>query len=235
MGIPSANADEEVSKFLLEQAGFTNVSLSNTDPAMATDIRGNLGSYTYDIDAQTRTDPRGLLNLGIMNGVPNADRVAGMFRQDPNMTVRDLVLKLRKQAGNSYGMNRENKFLQSTSLDLNPSEWLDKNIENVNKDLIITSGRPGYRQTTKGLLDRHGPYDPELPTGGWGLLNLKGVRDNVLNMNERDLRNHGMTVTGKNYSSGSGALNLQISKRMLDQLTKESEVLDPNLIKALTR
>lgn len=234
MGIPAANADEEVSRYLLEQAGFANAKLENFDPVTGTDLSGTYKGRDFAIDAQTRTRPDSALSLGVLGAVPNIKReVASMT---PDMKLKDLILKIRGQYPDHKYFAREGKLLHTRDLDLNPSRWLDKNISNSNKDIIITSARPKYRQTTKGLENRHGPYDPTLPKG-WGLVNLNNLRDNVMDMNRRDLRKNGIEIDGKTSTrtGTSGSLQLMISKDMVDKLTRDSDVLDPMLIKAMSR
>lgn len=240
MGIPAANADEEVARYVLEQAGFNNAKLENFDPVTGTDLSGTYKGRDFDIDAQTRTRGDSALRLGVLGSVPNIQREINSMT--PNMKLNDLILQIREQYPDPSDPKkkeyraREDKLLHTEDVDLRPSRWLDQNISNSNKDIIITSARPKYRQTTQGLLDRHGPYDPTLPKG-WGLINLENLRNNVLDMSRKDLKANGLDLNAGLAKRGdtTGKLELLISKKMVDQLTRDSDVLDPMLIDAMSR
>lgn len=232
-GIPAANADEEVSKFLLERAGFTDVKLENFDPVTGTDLSGNYKGRDFDIDAQTRTRPDAALSLGVLGSVPNVRNE--VMSMTPEMKLKDLILQIRSKYPNHNYFAREDKLLHTRDVDLNPSRWLKNNIDNSNKDLIITSARPSYQQTTRGLLNRHGPYDPTLPKD-WGLINLNNFRNNVLNMNKKELNENDIIVNSfRKPGQTIGKLQLVVSNDMIKKLTSDTNVIDPLLIQALTQ
>ena len=233
LGIASANADEELSKFLLQQAGGTEVRLINGDPVYGTDIEAKLKDRLYKIDAQTRVGRQAPLNIGVLSKVPQSGSAVRSARSR-DITLRDLISEVREANQGSSYMAREDKLLHTPNVDIRPSAWLENNVSDMEKNGIITSDRAGYRQTLNGLTDNHGPYDPTLPQG-WGLINLDTLRSEVLDKKLSEIQNMGMLVQGQLNDNKPGKINLTLKKETVDKLTKEGNLLDPKLIEALSQ
>ena len=237
-GVPNAAGDEAISRFALEKSGFTNVSPMNEGSYFATDIKGNYDGVPVKIDAQQRMGRGGVLNLGVLNTVPQGgERIFNQARARGD-TLLDVIRQLRGlgDSESAYKNSREDKLLQKDHVlgHFKPSDWItNRRIFNeVEKDAIITNLRSNF-SGTPGFNRNQGPYNPEIPES-IGYVDLEGVRERVMDapLNRMREASGGMDVQ---FRPQYGKLSLAIPSRVVEELTTKSNKLDPDAIQAILR
>lgn len=235
-GVPHAAADEQLSRFILQESGFDNARLMNEGNYFATDLVADYEGTPLKIDAQQRMGRHGGLNLGILNSIPQGGE--RILNEAPGSTkLIDLIRNLRDYGAkrDNYLYSREDKLLQHDNVlgKLNPSSWVDKMYGDVEKDAIISNLR-GKHQAPNSPFGRNvGPYNPTVPEGV-GYIDLHNLRDRVLDLSLDQLQSEA-GMKANYYPGDKGKLSLQIPKRVVDMLTVESKKVDPTIIQQMSQ
>ncbi len=245
MSVPQAEADEHLSRALLELNGWQNVQSPKDTTTRATDISGEFQGYHTLIDAESRTGATGRLNLGLIADLRQDKALLqqGFARLPNDALIMDYIRKIRDESRKGdvgrYQSGREDKLLATLSgFNDSPTQHFIKNADVLEKDGIITSDRRGPARAVHPdhprLKPWSPPYNPELPQG-WDLLDLDQARSVLSGMKKRDLidRNSGYQLFF-NRKGGGSQINVGISADRLKQLTGNLGGLSPQSIQALT-
>ena len=183
MGFPSAHADEKLGLGALELSGYDDVKMLNAAGLpQATDLQGQFGGRTFNIDSQKSLNPGPLLQLGALQNIETDRGVRQLLREMPQDTsVLEALQKLQEYSRATSGgqllsydnegrlinvSGNEDKLMQSSTsrFNPNPSQSYQSNEELLRKDGLLWSERGGYQPQFQEFYGR-GPYDSEKPRG----------------------------------------------------------------------
>jgi len=228
--VANAQADEQLAMRAMQLSNFDPVTQANAGAMFATDLSATIGGEKLGIDAQARIGRN--MALGV---IQNAPGIEDKF-VNGNERLIDTIDMYREQ---NYGNNMqrlmsgkgwqgfEDKLLHTTDPEINrrPSKVFEDETDKYNKDMLITSLRPGdYRYNNK-----RSPYDRKLPAQ-WDLIDLDTIRGQVMDKTYSQLVDMGLDVQQTDKGNGI-KLSLPPSYvRSLDSRAKVSDEVNERFV-----
>ncbi len=245
-GVPSAHADEKMSRAALELSGFDDVRQINDQMVQATDLRGMLDGRPINIDAQKHLTTANLMQLGALQNVESRRNIDAELRQMPgSMSVMEALRRLQMGSrGLSDGQmtarspegdyidvsGNEDKLMQSSNQRFNPnqSETYQRNEAALRKDGLIWTDRSGYRPDQQEFFGR-GPFDAA-QARDMSLVDLEAMRDYLSNTALEQMDAEGLQLKSRQVPRGRRRLSNDARNRG-NQLSDVKLVLPKRLMR----
>ena len=245
-GVPSAHADEKMSRAALELSGFDDVRAINDQMVQATDLQGRLGGRPINIDAQKHLTTANLMQLGALQNVESRRNIDAELRQMPgSMSVMEALRQLQAGSRDLSGGNmtsrspqgdyidvsgNEDKLMQTSDPRFNPnqSETYQRNEAALRKDGLIWTDRAGYRPEQQEFFGR-GPFDAT-QAHDMSLVDLEAMRDYLSNTGLDQMDERGLQIKSRQVPGGRRRLSNDARNRG-NQLSDVKLVLPKRLMR----
>ena len=235
VGVPNAQADEQVSQAALLFDGWDNVRFGNGDPVEGTDLIGKLNGNEFNIDAQSRYTYNGNLRIGLLQNVNGLNKAL-----DDLYNSRNVGEGFNKVMNGGYKAF-EDKLGQTIDYEMRHSNKFVDNRHEFNKDLLISPNRrmQGRRPTPvagpdghiRDFREHHGTYDRSLPSY-FDLLDLNAIRNDVFN-NRADNLPNGMSIEDPYRGQTSGKVVLNVPVESLNKYRFNDKDMSDEVFKGL--